>query len=74
VGKVTGPRDCAPGDVPTIVTRLKRVGTAQAHAFAHPTQLFLRRVEAEETAEKVARNYNVSRSTISRLQGSDRAA
>jgi hypothetical protein len=26
-------------DVPTIVPKLKMVGTAQARAFAHPTQL-----------------------------------
>jgi hypothetical protein len=39
VGKANVSRECAPDGVPTIVPRLKMVGTAQERAFAHPTQL-----------------------------------
>jgi hypothetical protein len=37
VGKANGPRECAPGDVPTIVSRLKGWARRKARAFAHPT-------------------------------------
>jgi hypothetical protein len=36
VGKADGSRECAPGDVPTIVPRLKMVGKRLSDAFAHP--------------------------------------
>jgi hypothetical protein len=36
VGKANGARECAPGDVPTIMPGLKMVGTAQSARFARP--------------------------------------